>query len=170
MITYSDLRDIQKREMESSAIVTLSDDFYDSVSQLLSLKKHEALSSKSLLAIKEHENIKKILISIQTKREEKIVLLAVRGENVGAGLTTQEREMLKNLSSIVKKSREIIKTVWDNEDAPTNDSWRLKLLQDVAQYKGLDDAVYGPFKKGEEHMLPQPEAEWLLKSRLAELL
>ena len=170
MVNYSDLRDIQKREMESSAIVSLPDDFYEAVSQLLSAKKRDALASQSMLAIKEYENIKKILLSIQAKREEKIVLMAVRGENAGAGLTTQEREMLKELGVIVARSRDSITRVWGNDEAKPDSSRRLRLLQDVTQYKGLDNAVYGPFRKGEECLLPPPEAEWLLKSRMAELL
>ena len=171
MLNYSDLRDIQKREMESSALVALSEDFYQSICRLLADKKSAVQSSKSILAIKEYENIKKILLSIQAKREEKIVLMAVRGETAGGGLTSEEREMLKELSSIVNRSRAAIKGVWDSEDAvPAHDERRIKMLQDVAQYKGLDNAVYGPFRKGEEQMLPNVEAEWLLKSRMAELL
>lgn len=170
MLNYSDLRDIQRKEMESSAVVALSDDFYQSMSMLLAEKKSAAQSSKSLLAIKEYENIKKILLSVQAKREEKIVLMAVRGESAGPGLTSEEREMLKELSSIVNKSRTVIKGVWESEEAAPPDARRIRLLQDVAQYKGLDNSVYGPFRKGEEQMLPNVEAEWLLKSRMAELL
>ena len=170
MLNYSDLRDIQKKEMESSAIVSLPPDFYQSVSQLLLKKSSEVHSSKSLLAIKEYENIKKIIISIQAKREEKIVLMTVRGESEGVGLTAEEKEMLKELSSIIKKSRDTVKNVWDKEDPSHDDSQRIKIIKDVAQYRGLDNSVYGPFKQGEERMLPQPEIEWLLKAGLAEIL
>jgi DNA replication initiation complex subunit (GINS family) len=170
MVNYSELRDIQKRETESSAMVGLPGDFYESVSQLLSTKKRDALASQSMLAIKEYENIKKILLTIQAKREEKIVLMAVRGESGAASLTSQEQEMLKDLGAIVAKSRDAITKVWGNEEAQPASSRRLKLLQDVTQYKGLDNVVYGPFHKGDECHLPPPEAEWLLKSHMAELL
>ena len=53
MLNYSDLRDIQKREMESSEVVNLPDDFYALISEVLLKKKDEALSKKSLIAIKE---------------------------------------------------------------------------------------------------------------------
>jgi len=171
MVNYSELRDIQKRELESSAIVLLPDGFYESVSQLLSTKKREALSSQAMLAIKEYENIKKILLGIQAKREEKIVLMAIRGENAGGGLTGQEIEMLRELGATVARSRDAIMKVWGNEDAkPSAASRRLKLLQDVTQYKGLDNVIYGPFRRGDECALPNTEAEWLLKSRMAEAL
>jgi len=164
---YSELRDIQRKEMESSAIVPLPDDFYKSVSALLVKKGGEAMDSKSLLVIKEHENIKKVVISIQAKREEKIVLMAVRGEREGAGLTAEERELLKELSSIIKRSRESVRNVWGSEDdAPHPD--KIKILKDVSQYRGLDNALYGPFRPGEEQLLPRAEVEWLLKAGMAE--
>ena len=112
MLTYSDLRDTQRKEMESSAIVSLPGDFYQAVSELLTKKGSEAMQSKSLLVIKEHENIKKIIRSIQAKREEKIVLMTVRGEREGSGLTTEEKELLKELSTIIKKAGETVRCVW----------------------------------------------------------
>ncbi|MFN7991211.1 MAG: hypothetical protein U0R44_03565 [Candidatus Micrarchaeia archaeon] len=170
MLNYSDLRDIQKREMESSAIVSLPEDFYSSVSGLLAKKNSEAMASKSLLVMKEYENIKKIVIAITAKREEKIVLMAVRGEREGAGLTAEEREMLKELSSIIKKAREAVKIVWGTEESILSDSKRIKILKDVSQYRGLDNSVYGPFRQGEEKILPTAEAEWLLRAGMAEIL
>jgi DNA replication initiation complex subunit (GINS family) len=170
LLNYSELRDIQKREMESSGIVKLSDDFYQSVALLLTCKKQEAISSKSLMAIKEYENIKKILVSIQSKREEKIVLMAVRGDSSDGGLTAEEKGMLREIRSTVDKSHESIKGVWENDDIAPSNSKKIKILQDVAQYKGLDNMVYGPYKKGDEQVVPHTEAEWLLKSRMAELL
>jgi hypothetical protein len=68
------------------------------------------------------------------------------------------------------KSRDAITRVWGNEDAQLANSRRLRLLQDVTQYKGLDNVVYGPFRKGDECLLPPPEADWLLKSHMAEPL
>lgn len=170
MLSYSELRDIQRKEMESSAIVNLPEDFYRTVSELIAKKSGEAASSKSLLAIKECENIKKIVLAIQTKREEKIVLMAVRGEREGVGLTAEERELLKELSSIIKKSREAVKSVWDSEDALPANSRRIKILKEVSQYRGLDNSLYGPFRMGEEQSLPRAEAEWLLKAGMAEIV
>ena len=170
MINYSDLREIQRKEMESSAIVNLPDDFYQVISQLLAKKNSEALASKSLLVMKEYENIKKIVLSVTAKREEKIVLMAVRGEREGVGLTLEEREMLKDLYAIIRKSREAVKTVWTTEDSIPSDSRRIKILKEVSQYRGLDNSVYGPYKVGEEKLLPPAEVEWLLKAGLAEVL
>jgi DNA replication initiation complex subunit (GINS family) len=169
VLDYSELRDIQKRELDSSAIVNLPDDFYHSVSQLLAKKNSDAISSKSLLAIKEYENIKKIVLSITTKREEKIVLMAVRGEKEGIGLTLEEKEMLKELSSIIKKARTRTQAIWTAEDPTAGNSRKIRVLKDISQYRGLDNSIYGPFKQGDEHVLPKAEVEWLLKAGMAEI-
>ena len=170
MLNYSELRDIQRKEMESSAIVRLPEDFYSAVSGMLTKKAAEAAESKSLLTIKEYENTKKVVMSIQAKREEKIVLMAVRGEREGAGLTAEEKELLKELSSIIKKSRENVKNAWTSEEPARADSQRVKLLKDVSQYRGLDNALYGPYKESSEQVLPRAEAEWLLKAGMAEIV
>jgi DNA replication initiation complex subunit (GINS family) len=165
---YSALRDIQRSEMQSSAIVKLPEDFYQLISRVLQEKQDEAISIKSLVAIREHENIKKIVRSIAAKREEKIVLMAIRGEIGGEGLTAEEKELLKGLTSIIMKSRETVKSVWESETPAPVGSQKVKLLKNVEKYRGLDNTIYGPFKEGEETLLPKPEAEWLRKSGMAE--
>ena len=169
--------------MESSAIVNLPDEFYAAISTILTQKRQAAFDSKSLSAIKEYENMRKILLAIQSKREEKIVLMALRGENGVGGLTREEQSMFLDIANIVSKSRTEIRSSWDGADAgknasssnaPDSDvssaSIRVRLVKEVAQYKGLDNLVYGPFKGGEECALPKPEAEWLVKAGLAEAI
>ena len=155
--------------MESSALVSLPEGFYQSFSDTLTKKKEEATNSKSLLSIKEFENMRKIMVSIQAKREEKIVLMAIRGDDGAAGLTAEEKDLLSKVRSLIEFSRSHIKSVWDKDETKTIRSAGLKvrIVQDVAQYKGIDNVVYGPFKSGEEHVLPSAEADWLLKAGMA---
>lgn len=168
MLTYSALREIQKKEMDSAALVKLQDNFYKEVSELIAKKKEEAVISKSILAIKEYENIKKIMMSIQAKREEKIVLMAVRSRIDEEGLTSEEKEMLSEMKGIITKNRASINESWGSEETPSMK--RIKIVKDVEQYKGLDNIVYGPFKSGEQPLLPKEEIDWLLKARMAELM
>ncbi len=169
-MNYSDLRDIQKRETESSALVTLPEDFYKTMAIFLNTKKQEAINSKSILSIKEYENIRKIIVGIQSKREEKLVLMAIRSDFIPDGLTFEEKQLIKELSLIISKAREGIRSSWDNENSVTDGSIKVRLTADVSQYKGVDDVVYGPFKSGSETTLPKSEAEWLLKAKMAEIV
>ena len=168
-ISYSVLREIQKKEMDSTKIVALSSDFYVKASEFLEKKKNDAFSSGSTLSIREYENIKKIIHSIKERREEKIVLMAIRGEGTQKGLTPEEDELLAELSDSVGKFRKRVTDMFSEEEKPVSKNVRkVKLLKDVDPYKGLDNNVYGPFRNGEEIELPPAEAEWLLKAKLAE--
>jgi len=168
-ISYSALREIQKKEMDSTKIVVLEGDFYSGASKFLDAKKEEAFDSGSTLAMREYENIKKIIHSIKERREEKIVLMAIRGDGKQKGLTPEEAELLSELSASVKKFRERVVTLFPEKRTKRNIR-KVKLLKDVDPYKGLDNNVYGPYRSGEEIELPPEEAEWLLKARLAEMV
>ena len=171
MINYSLLREVQKRELESAAIVKIDENFYEQVAELLKSKKEEAIKSKSILAIKEYENIKKIIMAIQTKREEKIALQALRGENnINGCLTKEEVEMMNSLTNIIENARHKVKDIWSNEENNEVEIKKIKITRNIEQYRGLDSNVYGPFKIGEEPLLPKNEAEWLLRSRMAEIM
>lgn len=169
MISYSSLREIQKKETESAALSRLAENFYEQVAEFLKKKKEEALISKSILVIKEYENLKKVVMAIQTKREEKILLLTLRGQEID-GLTVQEQLMLRDISSIVEKYRNSVLEILASETVEVPKIKKIKIVKDVEQYTGLDNHIYGPFKNGQETALPFSEAEWLLKSHLAELI
>ncbi len=170
MLTYSALREIQKKEMDSAALVKVEENFYEQVADLIAKKKEEAVVSKSILAIKEYENIKKIMMSIQAKREEKIVLMAVRSRIEAEGLTIQEKKMLGEIGNIISRNRATINESWSSEESESSIMRRIRVIKDVDQYKGLDNVVYGPFKVGEQPLLPKDEVDWLLKARMAEII
>jgi DNA replication initiation complex subunit (GINS family) len=163
------LRDIQKKEVDSAAIAQLEPDFYSKVAEFLDQLKKKAVESGSLLSIKEYENIKKIVASIQSRREEKIVLMAVRGEKEAAGLSSEEAVLLADLAKKISECREKVSGIWmSNKSVP--EEKKVRILKDIEAYTGVDKNVYGPYKSGDEPILPQTEAQWLLKSRMAEVL
>ena len=179
-VTYSQLRDIQKRELDSSTPVEFTEDFYSSMSVLLEQKKSEAFASKSLVSIREYENMRKIIAAIQLKREEKILLLCLRGHKSPKGLTSEEFRFLETLISSVSSSRMAIREVWDKDSVSGNSGVvsvsstttsaplpKVIVLKEIGKYLGADEKQYGPFREGEEHSLPVVEADWLVNSGLA---
>lgn len=165
MITYSDLREIQKKELEGGALVELSENFYEEVSELLDSKKEEAKTG-DMIAVREYENIKRILSMIQSKREEKIVLMALRSERSHIGLIKEERDTFLKVQQSIAEHR--TKMIFGNNTPVL--VRKVRLLKDIEQYKGNDEKTYGPFEKGKEYVLPRTETEWLLKERIAELI
>ena len=85
-------------------------------------------------------------------------------------MTESERTLFENISTTVQKYRDNVFEVLSKEGHDAPRIKKIKIVKDVEQYKGLDNNVYGPFKTGEEALLPMQEVEWLLKSHLAELL
>jgi len=169
MLSYSTLRDIQKKESDSAEMTKLEPSFYGEVAIFIAQKKKAAMESGSLLSIKEYENIRRIVTAIQARREEKIALMAVRGESDAPGLTKEESELLKELSVSIGKCRESISGIWSGREGEQEPK-KVRILKDIETYTGLDNNVYGPFRSGDTPMLPRSEAEWLLKSRMAEVL
>ncbi|MBN2478273.1 DNA replication complex GINS family protein [Candidatus Micrarchaeota archaeon] len=169
MLSYSTLREIQKKELESGALVELDEDFYSQVSELLQNKKEEALASSSMLSLREYENIKKIVLSIQGRREEKILLMALRSEKSHLGLTLEEQEMLLSIRNLLSDYRNKVDAIWVSpENEKEKKMKKVKMTRDVDEYKGNDDNLFGPFSKDEEYMLPKEEADWLVKAKMAE--
>lgn len=171
-LSYSLLREIQKKETDSTRITALEEEFYAVASEFLQAKKEEAFSTGSSLSIREYENIKKIIDTIKERREEKIVLMAIRSESAQGGLTPEERELLSELTEAVRKFRGKMSELFVSDEKaaprPENKMKRVKLLKDIEPYKGIDNNVYGPFKNGDEVELPPGEVEWLLKAKMAE--
>jgi hypothetical protein len=95
--------------------------------------------------------------------------MAVRSESRYDGLTKEEQIMLKDLASIIEKSHSEVALVWglEKHNTPAKKILRVKMLHNVEQYRGQDDLLYGPFRTGEEQILPVGEANWLLKSGMA---
>ena len=54
--------------------------------------------------------------------------------------------------------------------APASSLKKVRFLKEVPAYKGPNNETLGPFKPGEEGQLPQSEADWLLRGKLAESL
>jgi len=169
MLSYSVLREIQKKEVDSAAVARVEPDFYKSVSGFLEEKKQKAMESGSLLSIKEYENIKRIVSAIQSRREEKIVLMAVRGESESEGLSTEEAELLADLCKRIAECRDTVSGIWMGKESGPSLK-KVRILKDIEAYTGVDKNIYGPYRSGDEPSLPQPEAQWLLKSRMAEVL
>ena len=169
-IDYGVLRDIQRQELSSPRLTKLDEDFYSRVKDFLSAKKDDAFSSNSILKIREYENLQKIVVSIKEKREEKIFLMALRGDKVNGSLTPEEKELFNELVGVLKKFRVDIDGSVEEAEEIKREQLKVKLIKDIEAYKGLDGNVYGPFKKEELVSLPKAEVDWLVKAKIAEMV
>jgi len=169
MLSYSYLREIQKKELESGALVQLGDDFYSKVSDFIEQKKKDAMESKSIISIREYENTTKIILAIQGRREEKILLMALRNEKSDIGLTKEEKKMFADVRETLSGYRGSVGEI-TNVSEKKSTMKKVKMNDHVSEYKGTDNNVYGPFSKDNEYIIPREEAEWLVKEKMATLV
>jgi len=183
-ITYDYLRRAQAKEKGSPQLAELSEEFYPSIQVALEGWEKRTRESFSLADAKEYENILKILRDIYSRREQKIVLAALRSAKGGekpAALVGDEQEFFESVSraigengsrfeSLINKRERGGKESKSAEKAEREirDTKMIKLLSDLPSFVGLDMSTYGPFKRGEMHTLPKREAELLLSRRVAE--
>ncbi len=167
MLAYSRLREIQKKEMESLELVKMEKDFYAQLAQFIESKKATALKNQSFAEMRELENIKKVAKSIIAKRREKLLMISALSVETPEGLAECEQEFLAQLKSTVEKSFGPLEALFEE---PRNGiaGTKVKIVKTIDAYKGFDNKIYGPFMEGEEIALPEEEAEWLLKSKMAE--
>lgn len=174
MLTFSQLRELQKRELETPELTPLPQNFYEELIAFLKHKSDESLKSQNLLAIKEFESIKKIAKNIIMKRREKIFLYLVHhNERLNLKhLTEEEKEFVDKVLNAESETIEKIERIFkiSEESSEKKEFKKIRILSDIEAYKGLDNNIYGPFKVGDEVNLPLSEAEWLLKNKLAELI
>ncbi len=172
MLNYSKLREMQRSEIASSELCTVDGNFYTQLKEFLVEKKKEAIEGQKLLVIKEYENLRKIAKSVVNKRNEKLVLLALRGKKETMGMTEEEMEFLGHLSKAIEENDAQLSFIFEesNGGQKKDNIKRVRLLKTISPYKGLDEKVYGPFSEGEIVELPKDEAQWLLKEKMAELL
>lgn len=168
MLTYSGLREIQKKEMESFEPVKLEKDFYSQLMQFLESKKASAFKGQTFMEMREFENMKKVAKSIIAKRKEKIIMLSALSNQEIEGLTDEEQIFLLQVRKIASESFGQFDSIFYELKDGAVCGTRIKIVKALEAYKGFDNNIYGPFKKGEEIFLPDEEAEWLLKNKMAE--
>jgi len=168
VIDYKTLREIQQKEVSSPKLSSLEENFYQTTAKFLEDKKCEAFSSNSITKIREYENLQKIIAIIKEKREEKILLMALRNEKINGYLTPEEKVFFENLVKALNDFRNSINQ--KTETVCESEALKVKVIKDIDAYKGLDGKIYGPFKQDEIVSLPKAEVEWLIKAKLAEML
>ncbi len=112
-ITFTLLREVQRKERENKELVQLPKTFIEDLKNYLK-RKAQILSNPEMADfydIKEIENIKPVIKSIFDKRERKIILFAVRSGKTGTkprNMLPHEEKMFLKIKNSVLESRKIL--------------------------------------------------------------
>ncbi|MEM4389660.1 MAG: hypothetical protein QXG98_03275 [Candidatus Micrarchaeia archaeon] len=172
-ISYEELRRIQAREKSEPGLCELEADFYDRVNAHLRARRSELEKKFDFAAMREYENTLKILRDIYARREQKILLLALRaarGEEEVNGLTKEERALFDSIVKMLRECSARIQKILEVDTAAREfRKCRVRILRDVPQFVGKDMTNYGPFKLGDDVLLPEDEAARLERLGMAHI-
>jgi len=115
-INFKFLRELQKNERESSELQKLPDDFIDALKEYI-MRKRALLENPEMMTFterKEIENIKPVVKYILDKREQKIVIAAMRSARTGIkpqNMLPHEEKLFSKLREEIKKNRIVVEEI-----------------------------------------------------------
>lgn len=196
IITYETLYEILRREKYRAELQKLDENFYRDVVKYVAEKRailESQTKKESIFASTEVErtqvqikNVLKILKELYEKRENKIVQFALfgsRSQNMQdtATMLPEEYELYKKIKGILDEFRENVLVSLLQNRLPSvalevqkdlkieekTESLNIEMVRDVPEFVGPDLSIYGPFKKGEKHVIPSVVAEMLMRTEQA---
>lgn len=176
-LSYDELRRIYRLEKNTSRLVDVEEDFYDSLSLFVQASKKEYLASlKDVSSSKARNfaNLKKIVEEIFALREKKLIMRALlasrNGEEINERLASLEKKTFKELLAVLNKHRGFLMQAFEPEKRKSaeNVERSIKLLKEVPAFVGPDMKEYGPFSVDQTVLVPFKVAELLVARKLAE--
>ena len=172
-LSYGALRKAQLEERSDPGnLKRLPPDYFDAYSAYLK-RMRECLSGEySLEDARAFENSALVFNGLFESRKKKIVLKALKeaanGSLDGEGLTSQERDFYGRLVEIFRDydGERAVASCKPAQAAAGSES--IRILMDLPQFVGSDNASYGPYARGQEVELPEKIAAFLYKRNAAE--
>jgi len=195
-MNYEDLRRYQRLERNSSKLGDLGKGFYDELSQLLCSCKMKARESNSAEESRLFENMVKTARDIFDRREQKIIMKAMRfartNESEKDYLAEEETVLFNSLFEQLKKSRQDFEilligggkpknldSIQNINDIPAMNNGQMsedlnivmvRILKKVPKFVSGDLKEYGPFEANAIVKLPRREADLLSNRNFIEMI
>ncbi|MFA5357331.1 MAG: hypothetical protein WC308_00195 [archaeon] len=174
-INYDELRRIHRLEKNTSRLVEVDADFFDSVSEFVEGQKKSYLASLKNFSpsdAREFANLKKVVEEIFLLREKKILnkaLIVSRTEDFSEEkMASQEKDAFKKLLKVLEEHNKVCTGLFGEVIEKDSEKVALKMLKDVPTFIGTDMREYGPFSKDEFVEIPKKIAQLFLSRKLAE--
>ncbi|MEM5793938.1 MAG: hypothetical protein QXS48_03255 [Candidatus Aenigmatarchaeota archaeon] len=162
-ITFEVIRKIQREEQNSPKLTKLPENFYQKLT--LYLEQKRKVSEENRKVAIELKNVKALIEDIFNRRERKIInqaIITVRTQIPPENLTEEEKEFFDILvKTIGERRKRILGQIFSEKKEEEN---LVVFKEDVPQFIGSDEKIYGPFKKGDIAKLPEENVR-ILKER-----
>ena len=182
-INFEYIRDIQRKEKNSTRIAEVSESFYSDLAQYVKECTESCKTNGN--GFRELENTVKLARDVFEKREQKLVMKALRSvrtkEYDEEHMTGEEKTLFKALVESIRGNRKLFDKVLLGEYAFTasedtlikengNNLVLARVRKEIPVFVGSDTKEYGPYKTGDVVKLPRSEAELLAKQNLVEVM
>ncbi len=182
-LSYDEIRRIHRLEKNSSKLVDVSEDFFNSLNDFVEEEKNSYIKNLKNFSIEEARdfaNLKKMVEEIFLLRERKILnaaLLASRsGETERLNAASQEKKMFESVVALLLKQRELLSDMFSSADQAavkgkarekTLEVTEVRMLSEVPAFIGPDLKEYGPFSQDQKVSLPYKVAKLFFERKLA---
>lgn len=182
-MNFEHIRDIQRKEKNSRRIAEVDPSFYNDLATYV--KKCTETCKANGNGFRELENSMKLARDVFEKREQKLVMKALRSvrtkEYNEEHMTEEEKVLYKSLVEAIRGNRKFFDKVLLGDyafKAPTdtlikengNNVVLARVRKEIPVFVGSDTKEYGPYKAGDVVKLPRAEAELLSKQNLVEVM
>jgi len=178
-LDYDEIRRIYRAEKNSSKLVEVEEDFFETLADFFEKQRDEYLHSLRDLSgskAKSFSNLRKIVSEVFSLREKKLLnmaLISVRtGDLQEEKMSNEEKQTMKLLLDVLGRHQKILDGLLsmpeDGRGKKETGKVTVKMLQDVPAFVGADMHEYGPFEKDNVLGLPERIAVLLVSRKLAE--
>ena len=182
-MSFEHIREIQRREKNSSRLSEVEPSFYKDLAAYI--KESTASCKASGNGFRELENTVKLAREVFEKREQKIVMKALRSvrtkEYDEELMTEEEKALFKTLVEAIRTNRTVFDGVMLGDykfnmpkDTLIKENGNKVVLarvrREIPVFVGSDTKEYGPYKTGDVVKLPRAEADLLSKQDLVEIM
>lgn len=179
-LDYDELLRIYRLEKNTSKLVEVEEDFFNSLHEFIQKERKEYLDSlKDLSSSKARDfsNLKKMVEELFALRQKKILnlaLISARTEEPDSldRMALQEKEVFDSLLESLQRHQKMFSEIFQGEAKPEKDleSVQVKILKEVPAFVGSDMKEYGPFTENESVSLPYNIGKLLVSRKIADLV
>lgn len=181
-VSFEGLRKVQLQERNYASLVNIEDEFYTAYSDFLSLQRKQLSDKFSFEGAMTFESTRKLLGDVVRRRQQKILLKAIRdfqgGEVSSIGLSKEEKTLYTSVIKLLAEYDLQVNPAKVESPAPQTPTssapqapeakkQAVKLLADVPEFVGVRDTV-GPFSSQQVAELDPEDAKLLIEQGMAQ--
>ncbi len=179
MITYNDIYEAARKERYTEQLQQISKNFVSEVAEYLSEKKQMAVKEDSEFSEvifktkKQLENAITLFKELMLRRRKKILNLVLIAAETGISkqdfenMLDIERELFEEIMKQIDFTDKKLSIMLNGKNSKENKQ-KIKFLESVEEFVGLDGETIGPFEKEQTAELPKEIANILIESEKAE--